>query len=317
MNDIINLIKKSNTIAILTHKDEDADAAGSAFAMRHALIQLGKEATCWFSNKLENRLSFMEDNYSVFDKSNLPKVDLCLCLDCGDIYRLGDRVVIFDNAANTASIDHHVTNTNFANANYVDDMAAATAEILFDFFGKLKIEITKEIAENLYIAISSDTGSFKYRNVRPKTLETAAKLISTGIDFPEIARLLYDSTPNKVIKFNAELMSNIEEYYNGALTIVTADKNVIEKYGLTEQETGDIVNIARTVDTCKIAVSIRYATDRIKISFRSNCNISVLDLAKYFGGGGHDKAAGATQTGKTIEEIKKEVIKLSEEKFNG
>jgi len=317
MNNIIELIKNANTIAILAHENEDADAAGSSFAIRYALMQMGKEATCYFSDKLEKHLNFMEKNYTIFDETAVLKVDLCLCLDCGDIKRIGNRVAIFNNAKATASIDHHVTNTNFADANYVDDKAAATGEILYSLFEKLEITFTKEIAENLYTAISADTGSFKYRNVRPNTLEIAAKLISTGIDFPEIARLLYDSEPRNVMRFKAEIMSNVEEYAGGALTIVTAKDELLKKYDISERDTGDIVNIARLVDTCKVAVSIRDAVDKIKISFRSNCEVDVSKIAMQFGGGGHDKAAGATQIGKSIDEVKQEVIKILEEVLNG
>ncbi len=317
MNNVIELIKKANTIAILAHENEDADAAGSSFAMRHALLMMGKDVACWFSNKLENHLSFMEKNYNIFDENLVPSVDLCLCLDCGDVKRIGKRIAIFEKAKSTVSIDHHVTNTNFADANFVDGDAAATGEILYNLFEKMEIPITKEIAENLYTAISADTGSFKYRNVRPNTLEIAAKLIATGIDFPEIARLLYDSEPTNVMRFKAEVMKNVEEYFDGTLTIVTADNSILKEYNLDERETGDIVNIARLVNTCKVAVSIREALDKVKISFRSNCDISVSGIAQKFGGGGHDKAAGAAQKGRTIDEVKKEIIEVLGEILNG
>lgn len=317
MNDLIKLINKSDTIAILAHENEDADAAGSSFAMRYVLSAMGKDVTCWFSGKLEKHLQFMEKNYKIFDGSTVPNVDLCLCLDCGDIKRIGERKAIFEKAKKTASVDHHITNTYFADVNIVDGDASATGEILYKLFCEMKVPVTKEIAENLYIAISSDTGSFKYRNVRPETMQIASELIKSGIDFPEIARRLFDSEPVNVMRFKAEIMNNVEEYFGGSLTVVTADSFLLKKYNVNERDTGDIVNIARLVDSSKVAVSIRDAGDRIKISFRSNCDISVSEIAQKFGGGGHEKAAGATQIGKTLEEVKKEVIEALKEVLDG
>lgn len=103
-------------------------------------------------------------------------------------------------------------------------------------------------------------------------------------------------------------MQNIEEYFDGKLTIVTANDALFEKYGITERDSGDIVNIARAASGCVIAVSIRETGEKIKISFRSNGEMSVSEVAQKFGGGGHAKAAGAKAVGKSIEQVKAEVI---------
>ena len=308
MNDVKELILKAEKVWIIAHEDEDADSVGSCFAMRLALLRLGKDAKCCFSAPLENHIAFMGDEYEVFCENAEYPSNLCICLDCGDIKRLGKRIKILESAKNTLSIDHHETNTRFADVNFVDAKASATAEILYGLFLEMGIEIDGDIAKNLYAAMSADTGSFKYSNVTDKTMHIAAELISKGINHAEIARLLHDTDTIDVIKCKAEIMQNIEEYFGGKLTLVTATDALFEKYGITERDSGDIVNIARTVSGCEIAVSCRETDGKIKISFRSNGEISVSQIAQKFGGGGHVKAAGAKVTGKTIEQVKAEII---------
>lgn len=317
MNDVVELILKSDKINIIAHEDEDADSVGSCFAMKLALESLGKEANCYFSAPVEKRNMFMGDIYAVFDENADYSADLCICLDCGDIKRIGNRIKVFESAKNTLSIDHHETNSRFADVNFVDAEASATGEILYVLFCKMGIGIDKEIAKNLYCAISADTGSFKYSNVTPKTMQIAGELILTGIDHAEISRRLHDMEDIEVIKCKSELMQNIESYFDGRLAIVTADDALFEKYGITERESGDIVNIARAVRGCEIAVSIRELADKVKISFRSNGEKSVSQIAMSFGGGGHAKASGAKITDKSAAEVKKDIIEAIGELLNG
>ena len=150
MNDAIELILKSDKVNIIAHEDEDADSVGSCFAMRLALLKLGKDAKCYFSAPLESRIAFMDGDYAVFDENADYASDLCICLDCGDMERLGKRVKIFESAKNTLSIDHHETNTMFADVNFVDAKAAATAQILYGLFLQMGVCVDKEIAKNLY-----------------------------------------------------------------------------------------------------------------------------------------------------------------------
>lgn len=317
MDNIIELINNAENIVILAHESEDADAVGSSYAMKLALESLNKRAVCCFSRDIEHRLEFMGRDYELFDENNIAVYDLCLCLDCGDIKRLGKRSAIFDAAHHTASIDHHETNTMFAEENFVLPDAAATGEILCSLFGRMNVKITRSIAENLYTAISSDTGSFKYSNVSAHTMCTAAELLKCGIDHAEIARRLYDTEQLSVMRFKGALMNRIEQYLCGKLCVVCITADMLDEYGIEEHDVGDAVNIARAAEGCDIAVSIREADDKIKISFRSNGACGVSEIAEKFGGGGHKMAAGAAQKGRSIDEVKADIIKVCEEALNG
>ncbi len=317
MNKVIDLIKQANSVVILSHDSEDADAVGSSFAMRLALLGMGKDVRCIFSEITEERIRFLGEDYTIFDENDIPKADLCLCLDCGDVNRIGKRKAIFEAAKKTACIDHHFTNVGFCDADYIDSKAPATGEILYNLFTKMGIEITQDIAKQLYAAISSDTGSFKYSNVRPETFIIASELIKLDIDHAEIARKLFDTESLGVIKFKGYLMNNMEQHFDGKLNIVCAQDSLLKEYGIEEKDTGDIVNIPRGVKGCEIAVSIRETPEKKKISFRSNGKYHVSSLAEKFGGGGHIMASGAAVRSKSIDAIKEEVIKYCEEIFNG
>lgn len=309
MLEVIEKIKAASSVAVFPHINEDPDALGSCFAFLEVLRQMGKEAVCYTNDRVEKHLDFIGGDYEVYDvNKQYASHDLALCLDCGDIDRLGDRKKLFDQIGNSANIDHHYTNTNFADANYVDGDASATAEILFELFGKMGVTMNKIIARYLYIAICSDTGCFKYSNVSPKTMRCAASLLEFEFNHAEIARLLFDTYAFNVMKLKSELMQNVRSYADGKINVVTADSSLYEKYGVEAKEVPNIVDIPRCVAGTEIAVCIKRQNGDIRVSLRSNGNADVSVAAVALGGGGHAKAAGCSVEAETIEEAEKIIV---------
>jgi phosphoesterase RecJ-like protein len=312
MDKIIEKLRESKHAAIMAHVSEDPDALGSCFAMAEALRQLGNEPVCYVNERPEPGLAFIGGKYTIFngDVSDI-NCDLCVCLDCGDRERLGSRVNIMRKVDNSVNIDHHYTNDLFAGENYVDGEAAATGEILYELFRKMDVEITDKIARFLYIAIAADTGSFKYSNVSPKTMRIAADLLERDFDHAEALRLLFDTEPLALMKMKGAIMGNIHSYCGGKVSVICIDEKMYTRYGVEEGQ-GDFVNIPRRVEGTEIAVCIKRHKDRIKISFRSNGNINVSDIAANFGGGGHAAAAGATADG-SLAAVEKSVVGYCED----
>lgn len=309
MLEVIEKIKAASSVAVFPHINEDPDALGSCFAFLEVLRQMGKEAVCYTNERIEKHLDFIGGDYEVYDvNKQYTSHDLALCLDCGDIDRLGDRKKLFDQIGNSANIDHHHTNTNFADANYVDGDASATAEILFELFGKMGVTMNKTIARFLYIAICSDTGCFKYSNVSPKTMRCAASLLEFDFNHAEIARLLFDTYAFNVMKLKSELMQNVRSYADGKINVVTADSSLYEKYGVEAKEVPNIVDIPRCVAGTEIAVCIKRQNGDIRVSLRSNGDADVSSVAVALGGGGHAKAAGCSVEAETIEEAEKIIV---------
>ena len=312
MEAVIEKIRKAKSVAVLTHIGEDPDALGSAFAFCAVLKKMGKTAVCYVSEKPPARYTFIGGEYSLYDKEKIYDHDLCVCLDCGDIDRTGSRVKLFNETGNTVNIDHHRTNPMFADANYVEGGASATGEILFKLFKEMDVELDDEIARFLYIAICSDTGCFKYSSVTPDTMRVAADLLGYDFDAAEIARLLFDTDSLNVTKFKAELMSKIESYAGGKVTVVRVPDDMYERYGLTLAEAPNSVEIARRIANTEIAVGLKNRNGEADVSFRSNGRADVSAIAMQFGGGGHRAAAGCTVKGKTFDEAAPDIIAACE-----
>lgn len=308
MERAIEKIKNAKSVVVLPHINEDPDALCSCFAFAGVLRKMGKEAVCCTSETIEKHLDFIGGEYEVYDTEKSYNHDLVLCLDCGDLERLGERRKLFDDAQITVNIDHHRTNTKFADINYVDGGASATAEILYSLFKQMNVKMDSETARFLYIAICSDTGCFKYSNVSPNTMRTAADLLEFEFDHAEIARLLFDSYALNVIKLKSELMQNIHSYADGKISVVTVDDSIYDKYCVEPKEASNIVDIPRLVAGTEIAVCIKRQNGVIRVSLRSNGGADVSSVSTKFGGGGHSKAAGCSVNARTLEEAEKLVV---------
>lgn len=308
MEAVIEKIKAAQNAAVFTHISEDADALGSALAFCAVLRKMGKKAVCYVNEKPQEKLMFIGGDYVVYDENESYSHDLCVCLDCADICRLGSRVKLFDEIKNSVCIDHHKTNTLFADANYVEGDASSTGEILFKVFSEMGISLDEEIARFLYIAICSDTGCFKYSSVTPETFNIAAKLLGYGFDAAEAARLLFDTETINTTRFKAELMSRIESYAGGKVTAVEITDDMYETYGIPVSEAPTGVDIPRKIKGCEIALCFKNKNGGVNVNFRSTMGADVAEIAVKFGGGGHKAAAGCTVKGGVMADVKKAVI---------
>lgn len=315
MEKIIEKIKDSQNIIVTAHISEDADAIGSTYAFAKALRNMGKNATVLLSDEPEEKLKFLKSEYVIFKKDMKFDADLVVFLDSADEGRLGDRKILKDKFPNVA-IDHHYTNTMYADLSYVDGDASSTGELVYLFLKKMGAKITKPIAECLYAAISGDTGSFKYSCTSPRTMRIAAELMETGIDHAEISRHIHEQEKIETVRLKGYLMSEIKSFYAGRLRLVTIDKKLFDRFGVSEKNAGDVVNIPRMVEGTEIAVSIRETEEKIKLSFRSNGKYNVSEVAANFGGGGHVAAAGAAVFGADLAEVEKKVIEVVGEIIN-
>lgn len=312
MKKVIDMIKNADSICVLGHISEDADSVASCAAAKRFLEAMGKKADVYLSAELEKRLRFLGVDARIYD-GEAGEYELALCIDCGDKNRLGERAALFDAAGHTAQIDHHVTNDNFAEANYVVAEASSAGELVYDVFSAMGAQVDKRTAEYLFAAIASDTGSFKYSNVSPKTMRIAADLLEKGVDNAYISRMLFDTSSAEQMRFRGYVMSRVKTFAGGKAAAVFVSEREFEDFGIDEKDAGDIVNIARSIENVEIAVSVRGLADKVKLSFRSNGGCPVDALAAHFGGGGHRMAAGATVCGGDYDELCTEVVTKIEE----
>lgn len=282
-------ITASNSIVILTHENPDGDAVGSSLAMMHVLKKLGKKVDVVIPSL--NKMYGVLPGYDEIKSSADDDYDLCIALDCADVERLHICKDIFKETKNTMVIDHHITNQNFGDVNYVNAVASSTCQNLIVVIGYLDIPIDKDTATCLYAGILTDTGGFRY-NVQTETFEFAAMLLETGIDIAKIYRNLFDLTTIPRTKAIGIAINRLELLSNNRIAFTYLTEEDETNLNLMDGDHEGIVNYGRNIENVEVSVFIRQFEGKYKVSLRSNEYVNVSLIATKFGGGGHMKASG-------------------------
>lgn len=296
MNDIVQLIAESSSIALITHINPDGDAIGSTIALMHALDKMGKLVAVYCQDTVPSMLNFLAGVKRIKQPDQETKsYDLAIALDCSDPERMGTCAPIMDKAKSSANIDHHVSNTFYAKVNVVDEDAAATGEIVYHLISLLGIKPNKIIAEALYTAIVSDTGRFSFSNTRPKTHRIVANLIEWGVDVVKLSNLLFNNHSLEWVRLLGQAINSLEIYHDGKVAIMHITKEMMDRTGTTEEHSTGIIQYAKDITGVELAALLREVdASTVKVSLRSQSIIDVSLLAQEFGGGGHKRAAGCT-----------------------
>lgn len=323
---ILAEVKKAKRILLHCHPKPDPDSVGSALAMKFALESLGGHVTLikGDSEIPEPFMSFpgagsiVMKNFFEIDHGSF---DLFISLDSSSL-QMVSRCGTFSSPPpiSTIVIDHHRSNERYGFENLVVDTYPATSQILYELFLEWKIEITKDIAANLFMGIYSDTGGFKYRLADAKTFAIAAKLVETGIDFPRLLDIVENSKTPAALAYERVALSNIELFLGGKLAICSVRYEDIVKEKITETDMGGVqlAGILRTVTGWDLDVGmVELKPGEIKLGFRTRdeSRFDVSKIAVAFGGGGHRAAAGAGITGKSLEEAKRLVVAKAKELY--
>ncbi|MFA9423283.1 MAG: bifunctional oligoribonuclease/PAP phosphatase NrnA [Sedimentibacter sp.] len=318
MNDvkeIFNIINNSDHICISGHKAPDGDCIGSVMALYGFLKPLNKKITVLIDGSIPFNYKHFVKEGIISQEYDGSEFDVLFILDCSDAERLGRFNDIVNHAKKSVCIDHHITNDNFADINIIDSMASSTGELLFDVMRTTDMEITKEIATNIYIAIVTDTGKFSYSKTSSHTHQIAAELIDIGVDVAEIDNILYNSKPSNVVKAYIECISNIELYYDNKFGITTITQEILNKNDIKMGDVDGVVEFIREIKEVEVSCVLKEAKDKsTKVSLRSKNDIDVAAVSVKFGGGGHVKAAGF-ELNETIENAKKILVNNFKEYF--
>lgn len=294
---VTDFIKGNDNFILIPHRNPDGDCLGSVTALAYAIRSMGKTAYVSLPNEPAQRLAYLW-NESLRTPEDF-SADACITVDVASPDMLGDMRCVFEEineSGKTACIDHHATNGGFAQVNCVDANAAAAGEIVFELIkDKLACPLTKNICENLYSAIASDTGCFRYSNTTPKTHRIAALLMETGINSSAIIKRLFETTTMESLSVSAELINGARFFEDGRICVMTADAEMLKRHGMTFDDVDEFAALPRTIDGVEIGVFLKVkSTDEVKISLRSNAYADVSKMAAELGGGGHARAAGVT-----------------------
>lgn len=223
--------------------------------------------------------------------------DLCVSLDCADRKRLFDLNGSFDKALVTVSIDHHASNTYYATKNYVEDRSPAACKTLIKVLKRLGVVIDKEIGQALMVGIITDSGGFRYDTVDDETFEFAAQMLDVGVNISEIYLKTFDVQTRAQFELTSIATSRLKFLSNSrvAITYITLDDIKKTKASIGDHE--GIVNVGRNVYGVVVSIFLREVEGGFKVSFRSNNDVDVAEIAKAFGGGGHSRASGCFISG--------------------
>jgi phosphoesterase RecJ-like protein len=286
-------VEKSNKIAIVAHADPDGDSIGSIMALREILKTKGKDVDFFINGEIPFNYKFIKD----LDKASLSykekKYDLFFALDSSDEGRLSDKVDIMKNSKKTICIDHHKTNKGYCNVNIIEPDFSSTGELIYEIFKTLKYEINEKAAENIFIAIITDTGKFIYDNAGYKTFENVSELLKLNINKNEIVKNLYSSEPKNIFKLKADVFNSTEFFMEDKVALSCLFKENLKKYKLSLKDIDGLVERLRDIENVEISILIKELEENTyKISMRSLGNSDVSKVCETFGGGGHKNAAG-------------------------
>ncbi len=297
------LLKQSDNILILTHKNPDGDTIGSAFALYYALEQLGKKSVIKCHDKFPDLFGYLRKDYREYDF----EPQLIVAVDVADTQLLGESLEQYGDKIELC-IDHHISNKKYAKHTCLDADAAANCELMFEVIEEMGVSITRNIANALYTGIATDTGCFKFSNTTSKTHQIASKLMQYEADFAKINRDVFDTKSWDRILFEQLIYNSVEFYLGGKCSVVTITKDMLEKTGIDEGEVDGISGLARSIEGVEAGVTIREKKDGAhKVSIRTGESIDASAVCQRLGGGGHIRAAGCVVEAQ-LEKVKDIVV---------
>ena len=312
---VAGVLIEGNRFLMMTHEDPDVDGLGSVLALGKSLTDLGKEVVVFIQKPLQPPLSLLsgaEEMFTVLKRGGVSETegafDAVLALDCAEMERLGDCVSVWPGGGLTINIDHHETNTFFGQYNLVDANSSSTGELVYRLIRAGDFPMDDEISENLFSAIQSDTGSFRYTNTTSSAMRIGADLLDLGINPWQTYRRTMNGYGHARLKLLAAALARIEFHSEGRIGMMILSRGMFEESGASGLDSEGFVDYPRYIDGVEVAVTIREKDENVyKFSIRSNVWVNVAELASRFGGGGHVKAAGFTADG-SLETLKKDFL---------
>lgn len=303
-------LREHQRFAILSHVRPDGDALGSQIALALSLQELGKTVRVWNEDGMLEKYCFLP-RAELLTKPPPAKedVDLVIALDTAVQTRLGTALDAVGSAKMLVNIDHHPSNPGYGDLVYIDPISPATGQILFELIADQNLPLTKEIAENLYVAISTDTGSFQYPNTTVRTFEIVAELIRAGVDVGRVSQLLYENYPRRRIELLRELLGTMRFEGKDRVASFSLSLQMAKRLGVLPEDNEGLIDHLRAIRGVIVAVFFEELPDgKVRVSMRSKSEkADVCAVCMKFGGGGHTLAAGARVPG-TLTEVEQKVL---------
>ncbi|HYS95750.1 MAG TPA: bifunctional oligoribonuclease/PAP phosphatase NrnA [Chthoniobacterales bacterium] len=303
-------LREGVRFAVLGHVRPDGDALGSQLALGLSLKQLGKDVRIWNEEGMLEKYSFLPNaNLLTKPPAEPEDVDVAIALDTAIQNRLGNSLPAVRSAKVWINIDHHPSNPGYGDLVYIDPKSPATGQILFELIKSEKLPIDAAIAENLYVAISTDTGSFQYPNTTARTLEIAAELVRAGVDVGRVSQLTYENYPRRRVELLRDLLGTMRFDANDRVASFSLSLATAKKLGVLPEDNEGLIDHLRAIRGVIVAMFFEELADgKVRVSMRSKDEkVNVCAICEKFGGGGHVLAAGARVRG-SLAEVERKIL---------
>lgn len=292
--DFCRALKKYDNFLLTCHVLPEGDAIGSILAMDSLLRRMGKKTLVAAEDDFPERLFCLKTKrWNTVNGIKKKNFGALVTTDCPTLERVGKVKSLLGPETVIFNIDHHISNSNFGKYNYVLPDAAASGEVVYNIFKQMKMKLTKEEAAFLYVALSTDTGSFKYESTTVRSHQIAAELIKTGIPIGKINDEIYATYSLNKIDLYSRLLSRVKTEADGKIAWAVMRAEDLEKSGATHEDTEGFIDFLKYLRDVKIAFFVIETSPKTaRVSFRAKDSYDVNRVATHFKGGGHKKAAG-------------------------
>ncbi|MBI1881707.1 MAG: bifunctional oligoribonuclease/PAP phosphatase NrnA [Chloroflexi bacterium] len=313
---IISLIEQNTHFIITSHHNPDCDALGSELALAEHLANLGKKVTIINSDPTPDAFRFLDPQRTIKKYSPAKHADLIkeaqviVVVDASGEWKRVGRVgeALAQAGAVKACIDHHPDSTDFVDMALVDTDAAATAELIYELVVAMHGSISEQMAQALYAAIVTDTGSFRFPKTGPRTHQITAEVLRAGAQPYQIYRQLYEQYSLARVRLKGHVIDSIKTAAQGQIAYYGLDQQTLNAYGVKTSELDTFASLGQEISGVRVVVfCLQSSKSKVKISLRSDDSVEINHLAVSYGGGGHTSAAGAMVTGR-LDDVMAEVV---------
>jgi len=315
--EITGIIRQADNFVLMTHLHPDGDALGSLFALADILEGMGKKVFRYLEDPVTHLYDFLPGCH--LGQTELAALQAfvaaaqgniaAISLDCGDCDRLGREKRELLNLHPFLVIDHHHGHREFGDYRWLDSHRSSTGEMVYELAMELNVTLSYTAAFNIYVAISTDTGSFRYENTSPRTLLIAAELVKCGVRPEEVAGYVYDNFTLQRLRLMEQVLASLELLASDQLAFIMVTNKMLADCGAMPEDTEGFINYPRALRTVKVAAFLKEMREGgVSVSLRAKGGCDVAEVAAGFGGGGHRNAAGFRFPDKGMQEVRKLVL---------
>lgn len=315
---ILEAIKASESICVVGHIRPDGDCIGSQLGLSLALLNAGKKVTCWNQDPVPAKLAFLDAKSLITKPEKGRSFDCVIATDCASLERLGTAAECIKERKIFVNIDHHASNTRYADLNWIAAREPSTGELIFRLLKTANWPITPAISDCLFTAVSTDTGSFQYPTTRPGTYHVAGELVKRGANLAKICDEVYQSYPLARVRLLRHVYNKFRLTHNNQIAYFWLKKSDYTRTGSDPSDSEGLIDHIRDIEPVVIACMFEEVEPELtRISLRSkSAKVDVNKIAQEFGGGGHPAAAGARIPGTALS-VQRRVVASLKKALNG